>query len=299
MDKPYVVDFGRGEERWQDEELGKKWSSWVETEKKGDAERKRINPNYQNISDKYYAEEASKRYKTELIQRYLDENPYTNIFEEDNDESTQTDDSIIRLHFNLNPKDVITPKHRNYALAWRMSRGYANEDEPFLHNIDKLYNRKVIEENKTWEADRKNADITNTKPTFTSTSPSRLQSLGVFEQKIDPNVPMFLQKANPHLPWDSNHPLKKAYREYALTRRATPDREEYESDVMEKLNNPRYLEEDLYEGNDTEGTPWFHLAETANEVKKLGYTPHLIDKMQTERQKTLLESYQRFLSNEE
>jgi len=299
MDKPYIVDFGEGEERWQDPELGKKWSDWIANEKKGDAERKKLIPNYQGLSDRYYTDEASKRYKTELIHGFLDKNPDTFTFEPDDDESIQTDDSIIREYFDLTPKDAITPKQRNYALAWRLARGLASEDEPFLGKLDTLYNRQTIEENKAWEAARVNAPKIEPTPEYRPTSPSRLHSLGVFGQKIDPNVPMFLQKANPHIPWGINHPLKKAYREYALTRRATGDREEYEYDFMEKLNNPRYLEEDLYPKQDTAMEPWFHQAETANEVKKWGYTPYLIDKMQTEKQKSLLDLYQRVPPNDE
>jgi hypothetical protein len=298
-DKPYIVDFGEGEERWQDAELGKKWSTWIETEKKGDAERKKTIPNYQGLSDRFYSERASTSYKTDLIHKYLEEHPYTNIFEPESDEAIQTNDSLIRNHFNLSPKDDITSTHRNYAIAWRLARGLNYEDEPFVSNIDKLYNRQVIEEDKAWEAAKVNAPKTEPTPEYKPTSPSRLQSLGVFGQNIDPNVPMFLQKANPHIPWGINHPLKKLYRKHALTRRATEEREEYEYDAMEKLNNPRYLEEGLYPQEDIEGEPWFHHEETAKEVKKWGYTPHLIDKMQTFRQQSLLDLYKKHSLNDE
>jgi hypothetical protein len=298
MDKPYIVDFGEGEERWQDPELGKKWSGWIETEKKGDAERKKQTPTYQGLSDGYYRDRASKEYKTELIQKYLNEHPDTSIFEPEDDESVATDDILIRSHFGLSPKDLITPQHKNYAIAWRMARGLADENEPFLANLDKLYNRQTIEEDKTWEAAKSKTPIE--KPVvIQSTSPSRLQSLGVFGQQIDPNVPIFLQKANPHIPWGVNHPLKKLYRKHALTRRATENREEYEYDAMEKLNNPRYLEEDMYKDNDIDGEPWFHKADMAKEVKTFGYTPFLIDKMQTERQKSLLDLYEQIPPNDE
>lgn len=292
MDKPYIVDFGGGEERWQDAELGKKWSTWIETQKKQDEQNSKLISGYQKLSDKYYKNEAAVNYNTEIIQRYLDENPNTAIFEPDSDESIETDDRLIRSHFDLSPKDVITPQQRNYALAWRLARGYADENEPFLNRLDTRYNRQTIEEDKAWEAAKAKIPQTAPDAVYRPTSPSRLQSLGVFGQQIDPNVPMFLQKANPHIPWGVNHPLKKAYREYALTRRATQSREDYEADFMDRLNTPSYLESNLYPDEDTTQEPYSWLKDTATEVKKWGYTPHLIDKMQTERQKELLRLYQ-------
>jgi hypothetical protein len=290
MDKPYIVDFGEGEERWQDAELGKRYMAQVDADFKKEEEYKRTLSGYQGLSRDFFLRQAKEKYRAEIIHRYLDSNPNTPTFEVDDDDIASTYNSRVRSHFNLGDKDTFTSSHQNYGLALRgvdaLQRG--EEGEPYVGSLDNLYNRKTLEENKAWEAAR--AKIPQTAPDAVSrpTSPSRLQSLGVFGQKIDPNVPMFLQKANPHIPWGVNHPLRKAYREHILTRQADSIREDYEYDAMEKLNNPNYLESDLYKEGDTAGEPWHHLKDTADEVKKWGYTPYLIDKMQTLRQQELL-----------
>lgn len=290
MDKPYIVDFGDGEERWQDAELGKKYLAKVDEDEKGEEKYRRTISGYQGLSRDYFLRQAKDQYRAELIQRYLDSNPNTPTFLTSDEEIDDTYDERVRLHFKLKPNDAFTVSHRNYAAALRavdaLERG--DESEQFIGNLDSLYNRKTIEENKAWDAAKAKIPQETTDVEYRPTSPSRLQSLGVFGQQIDPNVPLFLQKANPHIPWGVNHPLKKLYRESVLNRGASEARDEYEYNAMEKLNNPRYLEEDLYKGQDINGEPWFHLKDTANEVKKWGYTPYLIDKMQTERQNSLL-----------
>jgi hypothetical protein len=296
MDKPYIVDFGEGEERWQDAELGKKWTGWIQEQIKNQDSLLQRNPKLTRWPDKHFAEQAAKKYKNELIHRFLDENPSTPTFEGQDFEQEGEDEDFIRRHFKLSPKDVVTPSHNNWLRAWKIANDLVEEDaEPSIFgSLDNRYNRTTLEENKAWEAARAKTPVEEYKPmVLQSTSPSRLQSLGVFGQQIDPNVPIFLQKANPHIPWGVNHPLKKLYRKHALTRRATEDREEYEYDAMEKLNNPRYLEEEMYKDKDIDGEPWFHQADMAKEVKTFGYTPFLIDKMQTERQKSLLDLYEK------
>jgi hypothetical protein len=302
MEKPYIVDFGEGEERWQDAELGKKWTSWIQEELTKQEEQRKLNPRMTPFSRGYFAKEAAKKYNQELISGFLDQSPNTPSFESLDSEDEAGDEAFIRSKFKLNPTDPITPSHNNWMKAWRISQGLIEEDaEPSIFgSLDTRFNRKTLEENKAWEAARAKTPAEEYKPmVIQSTSPSRLQSLGVFGQQIDPNVPLFLQKANTHIPWGVNHPLRKLYRESVLKRGLDPDRDESEYKAMEELNNPNYLESDLYKGQDTSGEPWYHLKDLAADVRKFGYTPHLIHKMQTEKQKEMLKTYRESITNGE
>lgn len=290
MDKPYIVDFGEGEERWQDPELGRKYLASVDEEEKKEQERKRYISNYQGLGRDFFLRQAKERYRAELIQRYLDNNPNTPTFEDVDEELASIYDERTRTHFNLNPKDELTSSQKNYATALRLASSLemGDENEPFLVNLDTLYNRKTIEENKAWGATKAKTPVEAYKPIATqSTSPSRLQSLGVFGQKIDPNVPMFLQKANPHIPWGVKHPLRKAWNEKSNS--LSPERRDYELQKMDEINSPQFLYGNLFHNNDITDQPWGHLEGLQKEVEKFGYTPSLIDKMQTLRQQELLQ----------
>ena len=288
MDKPYIVDFGEGEERWQDPELGKRYMAQIDADVKKEEEYKRTLSGYQGLNRDFFLRQAKEHYRAELIQRYLDNNPNTPTFEEVDDEISEIFKERTRSRFGLKNKDILTGSQENYATALRLASGLeeGEEREPFLANLDPLYNRKTLEENKAWEAARAKIPQTALDIVSKPTSPSRLQSLGVFGQQIDPNVPMFLQKANPHIPWGLKHPLRKIWNENSNN--LTNERRDYELEKMDMMNSPQLLYSNLHHNNDITDQPWGHLLPLHQEVTKLGYTPNLVDKMQTLRQQELL-----------
>jgi len=290
-EEPYKVDFGTGkEERWHHPELGKQYLNEMMLDiSKSKTLFGGASPN----TEKYIRQQYSDRYNTAVIQRHLDENPDTPVFNSLEGFDDDNKDELIRGEFKLSPKDKITRSHENWYQAWKLSKPdvFGGEDEPVLFNIDNKYNPKTVKENKDWDDAAKKAVPTPSKqyqPFFQNTSPSRM---GVFRnspQVIDPSLPIALQVANPYIPWNKDHPLMKLWREKNAGK-ISIEEENRQLDYMDDINNPNKL----YEGQfmKDENRPYYGREEEVKQIETTGYTPSILHKHRKEMQSTFKDIY--------
>lgn len=105
--------------------------------------------------------------------------------------------------------DDIPEREKNYLLIQRMRVLGTPSFERLRDVASYNFNEDFRREEDKWNYQ---PQFTGPKPFVEQTpAPSRLHSLGVTGQKIDPNYPLFLQIPNPHIPWGVNHPLRKMF----------------------------------------------------------------------------------------
>ena len=288
-DEPLKIDFGTGEEeRWHHPELGKQYLNEMMMEI---AKSKTLFGGASPETEKEIRRSYSQKYNTSVIQRHLDENPQTATLDVDDD--PDDGEELIRASFNLKPKDEITRSHQNWYQAWKMVRPetFGTENEPALFELDSRYNPKAIKENREWDEAAKKAVPTPSKqytPSFQNTSPSRMDMFKNTPQVVDESLPLYLQTANPYIPWNKDHPLMKLFRQ-KNSGKLSINEENDQLDVMDEINNPNKL----YEGqfNRSENRPYYGREGEVKQIDTTGYTPSLLHKHRQEMQSTLKKVY--------
>lgn len=290
-EKSAVIDFGTGSpERWQHPEIGNPLLE--EMNKEIEFWKKNGVPSYEPITRRDY----SQRYKAAIVQQYLDKNPQASVLSPSNEEDDDIKDETIRRVFKLKPNDEITKSHHNWYEGYRLYNGVINdEDEPIVHRIDEQYNPAVIKENKEWEESAKKAVPTPSKeykPMFQNTSPSRMTMFRNTPQVIDPSLPIYLQTANPYIPWGKDHPLMALWRQKVGSMRTNSIEDEFEQEkqlrVMDELNNPSNLYQSMFM---RDNVPFSSHKNIVEQVDKTGWTPSMLHQQRQEMQSVLKHIY--------
>ena len=218
MDELDELNFGENTRkvRWVNQEIGKKWKSWLEGQK----------GNFTNPETA--AMLAREGYEKDLWKEFFEKNPNTDIESvalRGTEDGATLDSTILEWKHNgiTNSKDITDDIRKDFAqqmVRLYTDSEYANPNDLHYGMMDNLYHPETVRENNKFNASLVNDNrpstaspsrasfLMNSQNLTSTASPSRASLLNQ-----DDHLPLWMRIAKGPEPYGPNHPLVKEHRQ--------------------------------------------------------------------------------------